>query len=135
MRTTINIKPVKVFTYTADKLIFQVTGISFSNQYADFHWELWSDKGGMLLQGSERLGGEEYLGWNEDLPYITDWLCGKLNVEELVPVTEDVVEKTVEDVPVTEDVDDSVEAGEPEVVGETEAEEIDPASTDDSGAL
>lgn len=86
MRTTVNITPVKVFTYTADKLIYQITGVSIEHQYADFHWELCGG-GGLLLQGSIRMGGDDYQGWNNDLPYITNWVCKQLQVEQ-VPVVE-----------------------------------------------
>jgi hypothetical protein len=97
MQTIINITPISVHIWEANKVVFQLTSLTLG-QNATFHWELHGENG-LLIQGSSTMSGDDYQGWNNDNPYVVAWICKTLEVEELKQV--DVIPEVV----VTPDVD------------------------------
>jgi hypothetical protein len=78
--TTIQIIPIDLHVAFATELAFQVTSVVLGKS-ANFQWYL-NGPAGLLLQGNVTMDGEDYQNWNDDIPYVTRWICGKLNVEE-----------------------------------------------------
>jgi hypothetical protein len=84
MQTTINITPISVHIWEANKVVFQLTSLTLG-QNATFHWEIWGNNG-LLVQGFSTMSGEDYQGWSNDTPYVAAWICKTLKVEELKQV-------------------------------------------------
>lgn len=97
MKTIINIQPIDMHIVTATQLAFQITNIRLG-QSASFHWEIWGDNNTLIMQGSLEMDGEDYQGWNDDLPYVEKWICKKLKVEkleEIIPAINEVEENLI----------------------------------------
>lgn len=84
--TTVQIQPVTIFPESATQL--QLTGATvrrFGNEGTAFiSWQLLDSSGNLLKNGVEELNGADYQGWNEDLPYLTNWLLNQLGLSALV---------------------------------------------------
>lgn len=80
--TTIQIQPVTIFPETATQL--QLSGAtvrSFGESgQAYITWQLLDSSGKSLKVGTEDLSGSDYQGWNDDLPYLTNWLLNRLGL-------------------------------------------------------
>lgn len=80
--TTIKINPINLHVAQATDLGFQLTGIEFGKS-ASFIWHL-IGKDGLIIQGNLTMDGEDYQAWNNDDPYVKNWIMQKLNVSEFV---------------------------------------------------
>ena len=78
----VEIQPVAVFPQTATHLVLtSATVRSFGTDgSAIVTWQLQDSEGNMLKSGIEDLSGTSYQGWNDDLPYLTNWLLDLLGL-------------------------------------------------------
>lgn len=79
-----NIVPVTIFPKTATSLEIMGANIrTFSDGgSANIIWALLDSSGNVLKSGAEELSGADYQGWNDDEPYLMNWLLPRL---ELTP--------------------------------------------------
>lgn len=80
--TKVQIQPITIFPETAT--ILELSGASVrgfgDNGSAIVTWHLTDSSGKILKNGAEELNGSDYQGWNEDLPYLTNWLLNRLGL-------------------------------------------------------
>jgi hypothetical protein len=78
----VQIQPVTIFPETATTL--ELSGASVRrfgvSGTAMISWHLLDSSGRSLKSGAEELSGEDYQGWNDDLPYLTNWLLNRLGL-------------------------------------------------------
>lgn len=80
--TTIQIQPVAIFPDTATQLQLAgatVRGFGDGGQ-AFISWQLLDPSGRSLKVGMEELSGADYQAWNDDLPFLTNWLLNRLGL-------------------------------------------------------
>jgi hypothetical protein len=75
-----NIVPVTIFPDSAVSL--EIMGANV-RKFADegsaiVVWALLDSKNNILRTGSEELTGADYQGWNDDAPYLMNWLLPRL---------------------------------------------------------
>lgn len=77
-----NIVPVTIFPQTATTL--EIIGANIrtfsSNGSANIVWALSDSNGNILKSGAEELSGSAYQGWNDDEPYLMNWLLDRLGL-------------------------------------------------------
>ena len=80
--TRIQIQPVSIFPDTVSYLELTSANVrSFGeNGSAVVTWQLQDASGNSLKNGLEHLTGSDYQGWNDDLPYLTNWLLSRLGL-------------------------------------------------------
>jgi len=78
----VQIQPVTIFPETAT--VLELSGASVRNfgggGSAMISWHLLDSSGKLLKSGIEEISGEDYQGWNEDLPYLTNLLLNRLGL-------------------------------------------------------
>lgn len=77
-----NIVPVTIFPQTATSLEIVGANIrTFSSAgSANIVWVLLDASGNVLKSGAEELSGDDYQGWNDDEPYLINWLLPRLSL-------------------------------------------------------
>lgn len=80
--TVVQIQPVTIFPDVATQLYLSGASVrSFgANGYALVSWQLQDSAGNLLKNGSEELSGADYQSWNDDLPFLTNWLLNRLGL-------------------------------------------------------
>ena len=84
--TTILIQPVTIFPESATQLRLVGAAVKhFGDEgSAAISWQLLDSSGNLLKNGIEELSGADYQGWNDDLPYLTNWLLDRLGLSALI---------------------------------------------------
>lgn len=82
MQLKVQIQPVSVFPNTATQLeIVSATIRKFSPEgEAYIVWQLLDADNKVVASDAAHLSGSDYQEWNDDTPYLMNWLLGKLNL-------------------------------------------------------
>jgi hypothetical protein len=78
----VQIQPVMIFPETATQLQLMGASVRRFGEGGDalISWQLSDSSGKLLKVGVEELNGEDYQMWNDDLPYLTNWLLDRLGL-------------------------------------------------------
>ena len=78
----VQIQPVTVFPNTATQLEIVSASIrKFSSEgEAYIVWQLLDADNKVLTSDASELTGSDYQGWNDDFPYLMNWLVSRLNL-------------------------------------------------------
>jgi len=82
MQLKVQIQPVSVFPNTATQLeIVSATIRKFSSEgEAYIIWQLLDADDKVVASDAAQLSGSDYQDWNDDSPYLMNWLLSKLNL-------------------------------------------------------
>lgn len=82
MQLKVQIQPVQVFPNTATQLeIVSATIRKFASEGTAYVvWQMLDSENKVVASDATELSGNDYQGWNDDVPYLMNWLLGKLNL-------------------------------------------------------